>query len=98
MTKREQRGIRIEAVLTLIAVILAFSVTYLSCDFLAPRVNDLFSVFYATLFVTVIFINAFGACAILLLLPWHLIKNHMEKINRNSDTHIARGNQVLAQS
>lgn len=98
MTKREQRGIRVEAVLTFIAVILAFSVTYLSCELLSPRVNDLFSVFYATLFVTVVFINAFGACAIILLLPWHLIRRHMEKANSNSDTPVTTGNHVLAQS
>jgi len=98
MTNREKRGVRIEAVLALVALALALVITFFSCELLAPRVSDPFSVLCATLFVTMIFINSFGACAIVLLLPWHIMKHYAVKPHGESRAHHAAGGAAIIRS
>lgn len=69
---------RVETILAGSAAVLAGGTTIQVCRLLAPRVTDPFSIIFASMFVTMVFVNSFGLFAIAILLPWHLIKRFIQ--------------------
>jgi len=84
---------RVETILAGSAALLAGGTTIQVCRLLAPRVTDPFSIMFASMFVTMVFVNSFGLFAIAILLPWHLVKRFL-----NSGLHHHAGPRVAVDS